>query len=94
MAAIYTPDHSTTMQEDLGPLYGLLAEFHGADELVTATQAAYEQGYRCMEAYTPFPEAGGSVGCAWAALAADCGGRGPCRRHRRSVYAMCWCSPA
>ncbi|MCX6047657.1 MAG: DUF3341 domain-containing protein [Chloroflexi bacterium] len=38
----------------LQPLYGLMAEFRDEHELVAATRAAYEQGYRKMEAYTPF----------------------------------------
>src|SRR4051812_12308341 len=39
----------------LQPLYGLMAEFRDGHELVAATRAAHEQGYRQMEAYTPFP---------------------------------------
>lgn len=34
--------------------YGLLAEFETADELLSATRAAREQGYARMEAYSPF----------------------------------------
>ncbi len=37
------------------PLYGLLAEFSDASELVAATRKAYEAGYRRMDAYTPYP---------------------------------------
>jgi hypothetical protein len=37
------------------PIYGLLAEFADANALVTATRQAYAQGYRRMDAYTPFP---------------------------------------
>lgn len=36
------------------PLYGLMAEFKDEHELVKATRAAYAEGYRRMEAYTPF----------------------------------------
>ncbi|CAN5767172.1 DUF3341 domain-containing protein [soil metagenome] len=36
------------------PFYGLMAEFKDEHELVAATHAAYNQGYRNMEAYTPF----------------------------------------
>ncbi len=44
--------------EDQTELYGLLAEFEDADELLRATRAARERGYRKMEAYTPFPVVG------------------------------------
>ncbi len=36
-------------------LYGLMAEFDTADELVAASRSAYAAGYRKMDAYTPFP---------------------------------------
>jgi len=36
-------------------IYGLLAEFGDANELVAATRQAYEAGYRKMDAYSPFP---------------------------------------
>ena len=39
-------------------LYGLLAEFESGEELVEATQAAYDAGYRKMDAYAPFPVEG------------------------------------
>ncbi len=46
------------------PIYGLLAEFDTATDLVHATQAAYAAGYRKMDAYSPFPieEASEAVG--------------------------------
>lgn len=37
------------------PLYGILAEFETPSELLTATRRAYLEGYRKMDAYTPFP---------------------------------------
>lgn len=37
------------------PLYGLLAEFDSPSELVAATERTYREGYRRMDAYTPFP---------------------------------------
>ena len=44
------------MKEALAPaLYGLMAEFESATDLVTATRAAYAAGYRKMDAYSPFP---------------------------------------
>ena len=36
-------------------VYGLMAEFDRPDDLIEATQHAYDRGYRLMEAYTPFP---------------------------------------
>ncbi len=39
-------------------LYGLMAEFDDTATLLAATRQARDQGYRCMEAYTPFPVAG------------------------------------
>ena len=35
--------------------YGVIAEFAEPDDLIEATQDAYDRGYRLMEAYTPFP---------------------------------------
>jgi hypothetical protein len=37
------------------PLYGLLAEFETAEALLTAAKKAYAEGYREMDAYSPFP---------------------------------------
>jgi hypothetical protein len=36
-------------------IYGLLAEFGTPTELVTAVRKARAEGYRVMDAYTPFP---------------------------------------
>lgn len=36
-------------------LYGLLAEFETPSQLVEATRRAYAEGYRTMDAYSPFP---------------------------------------
>lgn len=46
------------MMQTRSPLYGLLAEFDTADELLAATHRAREYGYRRLEAYTPFPVEG------------------------------------
>lgn len=37
------------------PIYGLMAEFETPEDLVHATEQAYEAGYRKMDAYSPFP---------------------------------------
>jgi ActD protein len=36
-------------------IYGLMAEFDTADELVAAGRKAYSEGYRKLDAYSPFP---------------------------------------
>jgi len=36
-------------------IYGLMAEFDEPTTLVAATQQAHREGYRCMDAYSPFP---------------------------------------
>ena len=36
-------------------VYGLMAEFDDPTSLVTATERAHHEGYRCMDAYSPFP---------------------------------------
>jgi hypothetical protein len=37
------------------PIYGLMAEFDNPTDLVYATRAAREHGYRKMDAYSPYP---------------------------------------
>lgn len=39
-------------------LYGLMAEFENAQDLVSAALSAHREGYRKMDAYTPFPVEG------------------------------------
>ena len=36
-------------------VYGLMAEFDDPASLVAATERAHHEGYRCMDAYSPFP---------------------------------------
>jgi len=45
-------------------IYGLIAEFDTATDLVHAAETAYAAGYRKMDAYSPFPieEAGEAIG--------------------------------
>jgi hypothetical protein len=41
--------------EDVNPLYGLMAEFETAGELVAAARRTREAGFRKFDAFTPFP---------------------------------------
>ncbi len=37
------------------PLYGIMAEFEGPNELVAAARETYEAGYRRINGYSPYP---------------------------------------
>jgi hypothetical protein len=37
------------------PIFGLMAEFESPTDLTVAAHKAYEEGYRKMDAYSPFP---------------------------------------
>lgn len=37
------------------PLYGIIAEFDNPTAIVAAAQRAYDEGYRKMDAYSPYP---------------------------------------
>ena len=37
------------------PLYGLMAEFDNPTDLVAAARRSYEEGYRMINGYTPYP---------------------------------------
>lgn len=58
--------------------YGLMAEFEDHEQVVAAAKSAYAEGYRRMDAYTPFPveELAEALGHRWTAvpLAVLCGG--------------------
>lgn len=40
------------------PLYGLMAEFDGPEALLAAARRTYDQGYRRIDAFSPFPVEG------------------------------------
>lgn len=42
----------------MSPIYGLMAEFDTPEEVLAAAKRAQAQGYRRMDAYTPFPVEG------------------------------------
>lgn len=44
------------MQEEARPgLYGFVAEYETADDLIRAANRVYDEGYREIDAYTPYP---------------------------------------
>ena len=43
------------MKEEPASIYGLMAQFDNPTGVVTAAHKAYEEGYRDMDAFTPFP---------------------------------------
>src|SRR5215831_12521032 len=46
------------MEKLAPPIYGMMAEFENPTDLVEAAQRAYREGYRRMDAFTPFPVEG------------------------------------
>ncbi len=50
--------HDRTLQVGAMPLFGLMAEFDRADQLLEATVRATAAGYKRVEAYSPFPVEG------------------------------------
>lgn len=62
------PSHAPPPLSDPGPdpapepepsnVYGLMAEFEHPEDVVEAARAAYERGYRQMDAYSPMPVEG------------------------------------
>lgn len=46
------------MNRQASALYGLMAEFASAEALLAAAHCAYAEGYREIEAYSPFPVEG------------------------------------
>jgi Alternative complex III, ActD subunit len=51
-------------------IYGLMAEFRTREELLNAAERSYAEGYRSMDAYSPFPVEGlaKAIGRRWTAV--------------------------
>jgi Protein of unknown function (DUF3341) len=51
-------------------VYGLMAEFRTHEELLAAAERSYAEGYRSMDAYSPFPVEGlaKAIGRRWTAV--------------------------
>ena len=50
--------HSSVPPSKTAPIYGLMAEFADPDSLVVAARRAFDEGFRRMDAYSPFPVEG------------------------------------
>jgi hypothetical protein len=57
-ATLVAPEINLPQPTTLPKPYGLLAEFEEHSQLLQATRSAYEQGFRKMDAYSPFPVEG------------------------------------
>ena len=49
------PTHAHAHRRHEPPLYGVMAEFEGPNELVAAARQTYEAGYRRINGYSPYP---------------------------------------
>lgn len=51
-ASTHPPSHHSRHKT---PLYGIMAEFEGPSELISAARRTYEAGYRRINGYSPYP---------------------------------------
>ena len=51
-------DPTTALSEEAIGIYGLMAEFEDHEEVLEAARRAYAEGYRSMDAFSPFPVEG------------------------------------
>lgn len=58
MTYVLDKSHQALIMGEDRLLYGYMAEFEHAHEVVAASQRAYDAGYRKMDAYTPYPVEG------------------------------------
>lgn len=49
------PERTITIELEEKTLYGLMAEFEEHEQLLEAAKRAYAEGYRRMDAFSPFP---------------------------------------
>lgn len=82
----------------MATLYGLMAEFETPEDVLHAAQSASDQGYRKLDAYTPFPVEGLNEAIGFhknempllVLLGGICGGVGG---YLLQTYAMVWDYP-
>jgi hypothetical protein len=55
---LQAPVPAAAREQEEKALYGVMAEFDDHEQLVEAARRAYEEGYREMDAYSPFPVEG------------------------------------
>jgi hypothetical protein len=55
MSTLLAPERTITVEVEEKILYGLMAEFEEHQQLLEAAKRAYAQGYRRMDAFSPFP---------------------------------------
>src|SRR5882724_2172866 len=55
MNTLTAPERTITVELEEKILYGLIAEFEEHEQLLEAAKRAYAEGYRNMDAYSPFP---------------------------------------
>jgi hypothetical protein len=72
--------HTTNTDSRKGDLYGMIAEFDDPEHLVSAADRAWREGYRKLDAYSPFPVHGLSealrLGYTWVPPVVLAGGLG------------------
>src|SRR5262245_22614010 len=53
--AVAVGEHEAAGSVESPFVYGIMAEFEQADEILAAARQVYRAGYRRIDAYTPFP---------------------------------------
>lgn len=55
MSTLIAPERMISVELEEKTLYGLMAEFEEHEQLLEAAKRAYAEGYRRMDAFSPFP---------------------------------------